>query len=520
MPVGVYRSSASAFKPFNSIPIGHIHRTSRRSPRFNSTLSTPTPPKTNRIRNFFYSAALLLSTGAVYIYATDTRASIHRYVVVPAVRTIFPDAEDAHHAGVKALQILYQLGLHPRERLRLSSANATTPTLSVNVFDTELSSPLGVSGGLDKNAVIPDALFALGAGVVEVGGITPLPQPGNPRPRVFRLKEQQALINRYGLNSEGADAVAARLRTRVREFAYRHGLGIGDDAEQAVLDGAAGVPPGSLTRGCLLAVQIAKNKNTPDGDLTAVARDYSTCVEKLGKYADVLVVNVSSPNTPGLRDLQRVEPLTRILAAVVDAASNTRRKSPPKIMVKISPDEDDLEQIRGICEAVTQAGVDGIIVGNTTRSRPAPKFTIPPKEFATMDEQGGYSGPRTFDQTLSLVKTYRRELDFAPVRLSNKTRSEGLHSEQATTETTENTQGNFQMPLSRPPELTNPYDLPPKTIFASGGISTGEQALAVLNAGASLAMMYTALSYNGVGHITTVKREMEDAMYGTKQLSS
>ena len=150
-----------------------------------------------------------------------------------------------------------------------------------------------------------------------------------------------------------------RLRQRVREYAYAMGFGLHEDAEQRVLDGEAGVPPGSLVEGKLMAVQVAKNKFTPDNDIEAVKRDYVYCVEALSRYADIIVVNVSSPNTPGLRGLQSVEPLTNILTGVVEAAKKANRKTTPAVMVKVSPDEDSDEQVSGICDAVWESGVDG-----------------------------------------------------------------------------------------------------------------------------------------------------------------
>ena len=139
---------------------------------------------------------------------------------------------------------------------------------------------------------MPDPLFALGPSIIEVGGVTPYPQDGNPKPRVFRLPSQKALINRYGFNSKGADHTAMVLRRRVRQYARAVGLGIDEEAERDVLDGEAGVPPGSLTKGKLLAVQVAKNKSTPDTDIEAVKRDYVYCVEALARYADIIVVNM------------------------------------------------------------------------------------------------------------------------------------------------------------------------------------------------------------------------------------
>lgn len=195
-----------------------------------------------------------------------------------------------------------------------------------------LTNPVGISAGLDKGAEIPDPLFSIGPAIVEVGGVTPLPQIGNPKPRVFRLPSQQALINRYGLNSDGADVVAMRLRLRLRQYAYKNGFGIDEIGEQMVLDGGAGVPPGSLTKGKLLAVQIAKNSATSDEDIEAVKSDYVYCVKALAKYADILVVNISCPNVSG----QKLEPLRDILTSVVDATKNADRRTKPAVMVKVT----------------------------------------------------------------------------------------------------------------------------------------------------------------------------------------
>lgn len=283
------------------------------------------------------------------------------------------------------------------------------------------------------------------------------------------------MINRYGLNSKGADHMAQVLQQRVREFAYSRGFGFDARAERRVLNGEAGVPPGSLTEGKLLAVQVAKNKATPDNDIDAVTKDYVYCVDRLGKYADILVVNVSSPNTPGLRDLQATEPLTAILKGVVNAAKRIDRKVKPYVMVKVSPDEDSDEQVAGICHAVQVSGVDGIIVGNTTKQRPDPLpkgFTLPPAEQKVLSEVGGYSGPQLFDRIVDLVARYREKLAQAGVD---------------------------------------------KTIFASGGITNGKQAQAVLDAGASVAMMYTAVVYGGVGTITRVKNELRKERAIAKQ---
>lgn len=416
--------------------------------------------------------ALGASLYITYLYTTDTRASFHKWLVPRVLRVLFPDAEDAHHAGTSAMKTLHALNLHPRERdQELSSAEE----LHVSVFGTRLSNPIGISAGLDKDGEIPDALFALGPGVVEVGGCTPLPQQGNPKPRVFRVPSLEGMVNRYGLNSRGADDMAIRLRDRLRRFARAVGA-----TEREVLDGQAGVPPGSLSEGRLLAVQIAKNKETDGSNERAVADDHVYCVRRLARYADILVVNVSSPNTPGLRDLQATGPLTRLLSAVVDEASRTDRLHKPKVMVKVSPDEDDEQQVEGIVTAVSRSGVDGIIVGNTTKRRSgmAPDgLQLSTREQNALAEEGGYSGPAMFDRTLSLVGKYREALNSKTL----KSGGGGASDEE-------------------------------KVIFATGGITNGEQALKVLNAGASVAMVYTGMVYGGAGTVTRIKGEMRDAI--------
>ncbi|KAL2443593.1 Dihydroorotate dehydrogenase (quinone), mitochondrial [Exophiala dermatitidis] len=609
--------------------------------------STSDSPSTStwgsRLLKVAYAATLVLGLGIVYVYVTDTRASAHRYIVVPALRLIYRDPEEAHRVGNQALKTLWDLGLYPRERGRGDEQG----DLAVEVFGRTLKNPIATSAGIDKHADIPDALFAIGPAIVEIGGTTPLPQEGNPKPRVFRLPSQEAMINRYGLNSQGADHVASRLRTRVRKFAHSLGLGNDEVAEKAVLDGIAGVPPGSLTPGKLLAVNIAKNKVTPEDDVEAVTNDYVYCVEKLGPYADILVVNVSSPNTPGLRSLQQTDKLQTILNGVVKAAQNVDRRTKPAVMVKVSPDEDSDAQVAGICDAVWAAGVDGVIVGNTTNRRPNPLPHLgqwTPIEEQHLLEKGGFSGPHLFDRTVALVEKYKKLLVEPPPSVEPPQRRKGaldaetkkikaeLDSKSsdapptpapepdfvaASVETgaipgmptqndsssvdaslqatsaeptavpasgtvsalvdtgvippvnpTPNASASDKQPLIDPPqerfydkseaghdgedgngkatkspasqsteeatssvaaqealtrlpsqaqqdatdkleaETQTSYSDQPKVIFATGGITNGKQALEVLNAGASVAMVYTALVYGGAGTITRIKDEM------------
>ncbi|KAL7627269.1 Dihydroorotate dehydrogenase (quinone), mitochondrial [Parahypoxylon ruwenzoriense] len=505
-------SPANSFTTFTtrSRTRTRTHFRPRISTRYASTSTSTTTESlaASRLKTAAYAAGIAVSGYVVYIYTTDTRAFIHRYIVPRLLRFIYPDAEEAHNVAVSSLKSLYSLGLHPRER---PSAMATGPDISISVFGTQLANPIGISAGLDKHAEIPDALFALGASIVEVGGCTPLAQEGNPKPRMFRIPTLDGLINRYGLNSRGADAMARQLRDRVRLYAKSVGLD-----EGSVLNGEANVPPGSLLPGRLLLVQVAKNKETDERDVEAVQRDYVYCVQRLARYADVLVVNVSSPNTPGLRDLQAVEPLTRILSAVVDEAQRTDRREKPRVMVKVSPDEDEDAQMEGIVQAVWSSGVDGVIVGNTTKRRNGlvpPKVNVTPKEQLTMTETGGYSGPMMFDRTADLVRRYRKMLDgpsFQPAQEEKAVANEAVDASITGIEgtITEFSENEPKRSSSQPPEQ--------KVIFATGGITDGRRALEVLNAGASVAMVYTSLVYGGSGIVTRMKNEMKQELTETK----
>ncbi|KAI1373959.1 FMN-linked oxidoreductase [Hypoxylon crocopeplum] len=478
--------------------------------RHASTASSTDSLPTSRLKTLVFATSIAVSGYVVYVYATDTRAFVHRYVVPPLLRLVYPDAEEAHNAAVASMKNLYSLGLHPRERP--SASSAAGPDISVSVFGTQLANPIGISAGLDKHAEVPDALFALGASVVEVGGCTPQPQEGNPKPRMFRVPGLDGLINRYGLNSRGAGDMAMRLRERVRLFAKSVGLD-----EASVLDGEANVPPGSLLPGRMLLVQIAKNKETDERDVDAVKNDYVYCVKRLARYADVLVVNVSSPNTPGLRDLQAVEPLTRILSAVVEEARRTDRKQKPKVMVKVSPDEDEDTQMEGIVQAVWSSGVDGVIVGNTTKRRTGlipPKVNITPKEQHIMTETGGYSGPMMFDRTVDLVRRYRKMLDGQAL---HSPKVEKMVADEAVDASITAIEGTITGFSENEPKTSSTEPLEQKVIFATGGITDGRRALEILDAGASLAMVYTGLVYGGAGTITRMKSEMKEEMTTEKK---
>ncbi|GAA3953546.1 quinone-dependent dihydroorotate dehydrogenase [Actinomadura viridis] len=239
-------------------------------------------------------------------------------------------AETAHHLtlrGLRAIQAvpggttLLRRALAPRD-----------PALAVRAMGLEFPGPLGLAAGFDKDAVAYDALGAFGFGHVEIGTVTGRPQPGNPRPRLFRLPRDRAVINRMGFNNEGSEAAMRRLRAR---------------------------RPGTI-----VGVNIGKTKAVAESEAVA---DYVTSAERLARYADYLVVNVSSPNTPGLRDLQAVEHLRPLLAAVREAADRAAGRHVP-LLVKIAPDLADAD-VDAVADLALDLGLDGIIATNTTIAR-------------------------------------------------------------------------------------------------------------------------------------------------------
>ncbi|GGM95040.1 dihydroorotate dehydrogenase (quinone) [Thermopolyspora flexuosa] len=265
------------------------------------------------------------------------------------------DAEDAHRATVRALAAISRV--RPLNRAIHRRLAPHDPALRVSAFGVHFPSPFGLAAGFDKNAVCFEALAAFGFGHVEVGTVTAHAQPGNARPRLFRLPAQRAVINRMGFNNDGAAKVARRL-ARVR-----------------------GVP-------VVVGVNIGKTKVVPESRAVA---DYVASARALADRADYLVVNVSSPNTPGLRDLQAVERLRPLLTAVREVTESLPRRTP--LLVKIAPDLAD-EDVDAVADLAVELGLDGIIATNTTIRRDGVPST----------EAGGLSGRPLKERSLEVLR--------------------------------------------------------------------------------------------------------------------
>ena len=303
------------------------------------------------------------------------------------------DAERAHRLTIAALRRWGEMGAP------LGRDAARCPRLATQVAGLSFANPLGLAAGVDKDGEAAAGLFGLGFGAVEIGTLTPRAQPGNPRPRLFRLAEDRAVINRYGFNNRGLAAALARLPAK------RRGI---------------------------LGINVGANKDSTDR-----VADYAASVAAAAPHADYVTINVSSPNTPGLRDLQAQPALGELLAASRVAASAT------PLFLKVAPDLD-MAGIDTVARAAIDARLDGIIMGNTTISRPSLRS-------AAATETGGLSG--------------------APLVLLARARLADLRSA---------TGGAI-------------------ALIAAGGIDSGAEAYARIRAGASLVQLYTALVYAGPG---------------------
>ncbi len=321
------------------------------------------------------------------------------------------DPEDAHALAIKALRIV-----------PVTRAAADPPELKMRVFGLNFPNPVGIAAGFDKNAQVPNALLRLGFGFVEVGTVTPRAQVGNPRPRVFRLENDEAIINRLGFNNEGAPVALARLAARAAE-------------------------------GGIVGVNVGANRDAADR-----TEDYVRLIDTFAPVASYFTVNVSSPNTPGLRDLQQVNALDDLLGRVIDARERVRRRAGvTPVLLKIAPDLT-LAELDDVVGVARKHGIDGMIVGNTTIDRPASL-----RERDKAREAGGLSGRPLFRlSTRMLAETFVRAEDAFP-------------------------------------------------LIGVGGIDSGAAAIAKIKAGASLIQLYTGLVYHGPGLLAQIKADLAAA---------
>jgi dihydroorotate dehydrogenase len=323
---------------------------------------------------------------------------------LPLLRWLPPEA--AHRATIRALR----LGLAPRR------TTPDPPSLAITLWGQDFPNPIGLAAGFDKDAEVPDQMLRFGFGFVECGTLTPRPQPGNPRPRVFRLAEDEALINRLGFNNRGLAAAATRLRMR-------------------------------RTHSGIVGANIGKNRDTLDE-----IADYVQGASALAPLADYIVVNVSSPNTPGLRELQRKSAVTALIARLLAARASTTPQNPPPLLLKIAPDLTPQDRF-DLAEAALTTGIDGLIIANTTVARP-------PLRSRCAHEPGGLSGKPLFQPSTALIAEMYR-LTQAKVPL-----------------------------------------------VGVGGVASGADAYEKIGAGASLVQLYTALVYQGPGLVARIKREL------------
>ncbi|XP_030233241.1 dihydroorotate dehydrogenase (quinone), mitochondrial [Gadus morhua] len=372
------------------------------------------------IKKRLTDAVKILGSGALVFTSYLTVTGDERFYanqLMPLLQRIVA-AETAHVMAVKLLS----LGVSPLNWYQ------DPASLEVTVMGRKFRNPIGIAAGFDKHGEAVDGLFKVGFGFVEVGTITPRPQEGNPKPRVFRLPADQAVINRYGFNSCGLLEAQHRLKTR--------------EASQQLLR-KAGLP---------LGINLGKNKLSQDA-----SADFMEGVRVMGPLADYLVVNVSSPNTPGLRDLQGKAHLHTLLHKVLKERDALQCERKPPVLVKIAPDLSP-QDMQDIAEVVIELGVDGLMVSNTTVSRP------PTLKDPRWSETGGLSGRPL------------RELSTDTVREM------------------------FRLTGGKVP------------IVGIGGVASGQDALNKIRAGASLVQLYTAFTYQGPPLVTRIKRELHQLL--------
>lgn len=329
------------------------------------------------------------------------------------------DAERAHHLTTTLLKTITSLPVV--KSIFTSAYTLNDEKLKTELFGLTFPNPIGLAAGFDKDGKYVEAMSRLGFGFIEVGTVTPLPQAGNPKPRLFRLKKDKAIINRMGFNNGGVDALVENLKKLPKKRSY------------------------------ILGGNIGKNKVTPNDE---AYRDYQICFEKLYDYVDYFVVNLSSPNTPGLRELQEKEPLRKILSGLLKYRTDHPIYRP--ILLKIAPDLTD-GQLDDVIEIVTELSIDGLIATNTTIARSP--LTADQQSIETIGA-GGLSGRPLAHRSTEVVKY-----------ISQRT--------------------NGKIP-----------------IIGVGGIDSPDRAVEKLTAGASLIQVYSGMVYAGPSLIKDIKKTL------------
>ena len=330
------------------------------------------------------------------------------YALARPVLHLF-DAETAHGLAIRAL----------RAGLVGGDSTPDDPILAQSLWGLDFPNPIGLAAGFDKDAEVPDAMLRTGFGFVEAGTVTPRPQPGNPKPRLFRLTEDEAAINRFGFNSGGLEAYALRLEAR---------------------RGRPGI----------VGANVGKNKETERAE-----NDYVVGIERVTPLSDYIVVNISSPNTEGLRDLQARESLSQLIGASMEARARAipdGGKVPP-LLVKVAPDLE-LAEMQDIADVVMASEIDGLVIGNTTVDRPTDLRS------ADKSQAGGLSGRPLMEKSTACLAEFYRLTD-------------------------------GKVPL-----------------VGCGGVASGADAYAKFRAGASLVQLYTALVFQGSALVGRIKREL------------
>ncbi|KAJ2741407.1 dihydroorotate dehydrogenase, partial [Coemansia sp. BCRC 34301] len=334
------------------------------------------PPSPSRLRNAVWTTGAVVAGGLTYLYVTDASAGIHRYITTPLMRQL--DAEQAHQMSIGAMKH----GMCPVDR------ETDDSMLEIDLWGKRVTNPIGIAAGFDKNGEAIDALFGLGFGTVEIGSITPEPQQGKARPRVFRVEESDAIINRMGLPNCGAVSAGERLRSRFWRLLASQSKQQGESV--ATLSAAVNR---SAVAGRLLGVNVGKSKNSSDDSFD----DYVVGLQKLGPYADYVAINVSCPNVTNMKANADVAVLERTVAAIMQARNKMDEYRPP-VVLKIGPD-NDLQQLRVIAQIALDYHVDGIIATNTTRQRPGD---------ISVKEEGGLSGAPLRDMALATTREMYR----------------------------------------------------------------------------------------------------------------